>query len=261
MKSLTVLGGSAAGIGTGQGCSGYLVQTESTSIVLDLGPGTALELRKHTDFRRLDAIVISHLHMDHVLDLFTLRFALAYNPIRLPKPVPLLLPPGGLDFMKRAEALWVDSSPGEESDYFTAVYEMSEYDPTREIEIGDFVIRFAPTAHVIPCWAIRVQARDGSDDLFYTADTGIDADLDEIANGAAVIIAEAAAPSGSNVEKMRHMHFMPEQAAALAERAGARNLVLTHIWEENDPATQAAAARAHFTGRMTVAVPGVTITW
>jgi ribonuclease BN (tRNA processing enzyme) len=261
MKQLTVLGGSAAGIGTGQGCSGYLVQSENTNIVLDLGPGTALQLRKHTDFRTLDAIVISHLHMDHILDIFTLRFALAYNPIRPPKPIPLLLPPGGLDFMNRAQALWEGSSPGEESDYFTAVYDMSEFDPTSQIEIGDFVLRFAPTAHVIPCWAIRVQSRDDSDDLFYSADGGTDGQLDEFARGAAVAIVEAAMPPDADPEQTRAMHFTPQQAAKLAERAGARNLVLTHIWEELDPMKQAAAAREHFTGRMTIAVPGVTLTW
>jgi len=261
MKQLTVLGGSAAGVGTGQGCSGYLVQTESTSIVLDLGPGTAIELREHTDFRTLDAIVISHLHMDHVLDLFALRFALAYNPTPPPKPIPLLLPPGGLAFMAKAADLWNTNNPDDGPDYFGSVYEMSEYDPDETITVGDFTLSFAPTVHIIPCWAIRVGSRDGSDDLFYTADSGIDGDLDGIAKGAAAVIAEAAAPSGTDPERIRGMHFTPEQAAQLAERAGARNLVLTHLWEENDPTQQAAAARNHFTGRMTIAVPGVTLTW
>lgn len=259
MKKLTVLGGSAAGIGTGQGCSGYLVQTEQTSLVLDLGPGTGIELRKHTDFRTLDAIVISHLHLDHVLDLFALRFALAYNPILPEKRIPLFLPPGGLDFMNKAKELWKTSS--DDDDYFSAVYDMSEYDPNALLEIGDFTLRFAPTVHIVPCWAIRVQSKDDSDDLFYGADSGIDGDLDDIARGAAVVIAEAAAPPDADVEKIRGLHYTPQQAAQLAERAGARNLVLTHIWEEHDPDKQAAAAREHFTGRMTIAVPGVTLTW
>jgi ribonuclease BN (tRNA processing enzyme) len=256
MKKLTVLGGSAAGVGTGQGCSGYLVQTESTSLVLDLGPGTALELRKHTDFRELGAIVISHL--DHVLDIFALRFALAYNPVRPQKRIPLYLPPGGLEFMDRAAALWKTSNDGD--DYFSAVYEIAEYDPTGTLAVDDFTLMFAPTAHIIPCWAIRVRSNN-SDDLFYSADSGIDGDLEGISRGAAVVIAEAAAQPGTDVEKIRGLHFTPEQAAQLAERAGARNLVLTHIWEEHGAEAQAAAARQYFTGRMTIAVPGVTLTW
>lgn len=259
MKQLTVLGGSAAGVGTGQGCSGYLVRTDTTNLVLDLGPGTLLELRKHTDFRTLDAIVISHLHMDHVLDLFALRFALAYNPVQPPKPVPLYLPPDGLAFMQKAAALW--AQPGEEEDYFSAVFDMSEYDSDSELTVGGFTLRFAPTAHIVPCWAMRIMSRDGSDDLFYGADSGTDADLDEIAKGAAIVIAEAAMPPDSDPEQIGSLHYTPQQAAQLAERAGARNLVLTHIWEELDPMKQAEAARAHFTGRMTIAAPGVTLTW
>jgi ribonuclease BN (tRNA processing enzyme) len=259
MKQLTVLGGSAAGVGTGQGCSGYLIQTENTNLVLDLGPGTLLELRKHADFRKLDAVVISHLHMDHILDVFALRFALAYNPVQPTKPVPLFLPPGGLEFMQKAANLW--AGPGEEADYFSAVFDMSEYDPATEIEVGDFTLRFAPTAHIVPCWAIRVVSRDGSDDLFYSADSGVDGDLDELARGAAVAIVEAAMPPDSDSEQIRALHYTPQQAAQLAERAGARNLILTHIWEETDPMKQAAAAREHFTGRMTIAFPGVTATW
>lgn len=101
---LTVLGGSAASPNAGMGCAGLLVQTETTRFVLDLGPGTLQELRRHADFRTLDAVIISHLHLDHVLDLLTLRHALVYNPIPAPNPIPVWLPPGGIDFLERTTA-------------------------------------------------------------------------------------------------------------------------------------------------------------
>jgi ribonuclease BN (tRNA processing enzyme) len=101
---LTVLGGSSASPNVGAGCSGYLVETPGTRLVLDLGPGTLPELRRHADFRRLDGIVISHPHLDHVLDLLALRHALAYNPIPAPAPVPVWLPPDGTDLLARAAA-------------------------------------------------------------------------------------------------------------------------------------------------------------
>ena len=66
---LTVLGGSAASPNVGMGCAGVLLQTDRTRLVLDLGPGTLQELRRHTDFRTLDAVIVSHMHVDHVLDL------------------------------------------------------------------------------------------------------------------------------------------------------------------------------------------------
>ena len=81
---LTILGGSAASPNAGMGCAGLLVLTDRTRLVLDLGPGTLQELRRHTDFRTLDAVIVSHMHVDHVLDLLALRHALAYNPLPAP---------------------------------------------------------------------------------------------------------------------------------------------------------------------------------
>lgn len=260
MTRLTVLGGSAAGVGTGQGCSGYLVQSDSTNLILDLGPGTLLELRKHANFRTLNGIVISHLHLDHVLDLFALRFALKYNPVPVPKSIPLHLPPDGLAFMDRAAALFV--TPGEDAaDYFSSVFDLAEYDPCSDITVGDFTLTFAPTAHVIPCWAIRVHSAGNAGDLFYTADTGTDADLDVIAAGAAAMIAEAAMPPDSDPQRIGSLHLTPQQAGAIAQRSGARELVLTHIWEELGPDTFAETARAHFSGRVTIATPGASLSW
>ena len=260
MMRLTVLGGSAAGVGTGQGCSGYLVQSEACNLVLDLGPGTLQELRKHADYRTLDGIVVSHLHVDHILDLIALRFTLAYNPQRPPRPVPLWLPPGGRDFFERAAALFA-TSPSEVSTYFSDVFDLAEYDPDAELRVGDLTLQFAPTRHAIPCWAVRVQGGDASGDLFYTADTGPDADLDDIARGAAVIIAEAALPPGTPDNRARGLHLTPRHAAELADRAGANHLVLSHIFEELGPETFIEDARGHFTGRLTLAIPGLTCTW
>lgn len=260
MTGLTILGGSAAGVGTGQGCSGYLVQSDTTNLVLDLGPGTLLELRKHTDFRTLDGIVISHLHLDHVLDLFALRFSLKYNPESAPRPIPLHLPPDGLAFLHRAANLF--ATPGENTgDYFSSVFELFEYDPGELLTVGGFTVTFAPTAHVVPCWAMRLGSAGVVGDLFYTADTGTDAELDSIANGAEVIIAEAAMPPNSDPQKIGGLHMTPQQAASLAERAGARHLVLTHIWEELGPDSLAQAARKHFNGQLSIATPGLSFSW
>ena len=125
---LTILGGSAAGGNTGAGCSGYLLQSGGSNVVLDLGPGVLPELRKHADFRTLDGIVISHLHLDHTLDLGALRFALAYNPNPPTRRMPLWMPPGGRAFLDAFSTAFRDE-PGD-SDFFTSVFDIAEYDPS-----------------------------------------------------------------------------------------------------------------------------------
>lgn len=257
MNQLTVLGGSAAGVGTGQGCSGYLVNVDGTEIVLDLGPSTLIELRKHTDYRDLDAIIISHLHTDHVLDLFILRFMLNYNPVKPKRKIKLYLPPNGLEFMMKAAELFAtksDEIPG----YFD-VFEMQEYNPEGSLKIGPATITFAETVHVIPCWAMRVHTQEG--DLVYTADSGTDADLSEFARGASLIVADAASTPDTPDEVKQQIHFDAEAAAELASGAECQHLMLSHQWEELDPLKNLEIARQHFQGRISIAEPGLVVTW
>jgi ribonuclease BN (tRNA processing enzyme) len=51
------------------GCSSYVVSGGDRSVLLDSGPGTLERLWRRGLMQRLDAVVISHKHADHVLDL------------------------------------------------------------------------------------------------------------------------------------------------------------------------------------------------
>jgi ribonuclease BN (tRNA processing enzyme) len=255
---LTVLGGSAAGVNTGQGCAGFLVQGDGASVVLDLGPGTLPELRRHADFRDLDAIVVSHLHLDHMLDLFALRFALAYNPIPPRRKTRLVLPPGGRALFDRAAALF---GGDERADYFDRVFAIEEFDPNAPLAIGPLTLRFAPTVHYTPCWAIRLASPSASGDLTYTADTGPTARLDAFADGSAVVIAEAGAGPAPEEPIAQRGHLTPAEAGMLASRAGATILVLTHVWEEHGREQALHQAASAFDGRVELACPGRVVEW
>lgn len=254
---LTVLGGSAAGANTGQGCSGYLVDTGRTRLVLDLGPGTLPELRRHTDFRSLDAVVISHLHVDHVLDLVALRFALAYNPIRPAGLVPLWMPPGGESFLRTVGTAFAGTADGDS--FFHDVFAIREYDPTTTLAIGDSRLSFTPTVHYIPCWAIRV-GTDGSGALLYTADTGPDTDFSALAAGVSVLVGDAGQPEPIKDEPVRG-HSTAAELGNLATRLNVETLVLSHLWEEVGWTRYESRASSTFTGRIVVALPGTTVEW
>ncbi len=259
--TLTVLGGSAASVGSGQGCAGYLVSTESTNVVLDLGPGTLQELRNHTDFRSLGAVVLSHLHVDHMLDVIALRFSLAYNPVRPEQRVPLWLPPGGLEFLGRLSEVFTTDRASDS--FFTEVFEPGEYNPEGHLEIGDLTLSFKPTVHFIPCWAVRVHPANSSGDLVYSADTGPAADLVDFTTGAHVLLAEATTPLTAQhaLPFAARGHLTVDEATALAGSAGARTLVLTHMFEENAPEASVERARSTFAGEVIHARPGVRVTW
>jgi ribonuclease BN (tRNA processing enzyme) len=254
---LTVLGGSAARPNAGMGCAGFLVETETTRLVLDLGPGTLPELRKHTDFRTLDAVIISHMHVDHVLDLLALRHALAYNPVAPPAPVPVWLPPGGVELLAQATAPFdACDRPGR----FAETVTVADYDPARPLAIGDAVLTFAPAVHYIPAWAMRVHA-PGATDLGYTGDTGPTAPLADFFAGVGVLVAEATLLEPGDNPLAERGSLTAAEAGALAAAAGAQTLVLTHMWEEFGFAAYRERSALSFHDRTELAAPGLMLTW
>ena len=253
---LTILGGSAAGGNTGAGCSGYLLNSGESNVVLDLGPGVLPELRKHADFRTLEGIVISHLHLDHTLDLGALRFALAYNPNPPAQPIPLWMPPGGRAFLDAFSTAFRDEP--DENDFFTSVFDIAEYDPSGSISVGDVSITFRKTIHYIPCWAMRVHT-PGSPDLLYTADTGPASKLVDFGEGCQVVVAESGTLDGEGESFEERGHLTPQEAGTLAESIGAKTLVLTHLWEEYDFDVYRERAASAFEGELMIAAPGVSM--
>jgi ribonuclease BN (tRNA processing enzyme) len=254
---LTVLGGSAASPNSGMGCSGYLLQSGETRLLIDPGPGTLQELRRHVDFRTLGAVVVSHMHLDHMLDLFALRHALAYNPIAAPAPVPVWLPPGGAAFLARAVAPFDEcDQPGR----FDATVDLREYDPALPLTVGDLAISFAFTVHYLPAWAMRIVDRQGKT-FGFTADTGPAADLAGFFAGVHLLLAEATLRADNAPDAGMRGSLTAREAAALARDAEAGGLVLTHYWEEHGVESLTAEAAAVFTGPLAVAQPGLAIDW
>src|SRR5262245_26342450 len=95
---LTILGASAATPNPGDASAGYLVTSGQTAILIECGSGVLSKLRTQIDPRTLSAVVISHVHADHLLDLVALRYGLKYAPPGPGAPIPLYLPPNGRTF-------------------------------------------------------------------------------------------------------------------------------------------------------------------
>lgn len=250
--NITILGASPVTPNPQGACSGYLVRTPRTALLLDCGSGVVSQLQVHLGFHELTAVVITHMHADHFLDLVTLRYALKYAPAQGARKRPSLwLPPGGTGVLKTIGSLL--DEVGE--DFFDESFIITEYDPTQPLSIDDLELRFAPTVHYIPCWAVRVEANDKV--AAYSADTGPGADLVGLIRDADLFICEAGVSRRDN-EPHNWGHLDPSEAAALAQRGAARKLVLTHIWHEYDHAAMREAAAAAFDGPIVLAQPGQT---
>jgi ribonuclease BN (tRNA processing enzyme) len=249
MIDLTILGASAACPAAGGASSSYLARSGATSIVLDCGPGSLPNLRRHVDYRAITAVVLSHLHADHILDLVPYHDGLRYGPdARAGHRTPLWAPPGGLALLR---ALGI--ALGHEQDHFEQTFAIEEYDPALPLTIGDLRLTFTPTQHYVACWGIRCTA--GGATLAYSADTGPTPAVVELARDADLFLCEATLLERETPEEAPG-HLTAAEAGSLARQAGARRLLLTHLWPELGLEALLAAGRAAFGGPTTLAREG-----
>ena len=244
--ALHVLGCAPAGGNPGEPCSGYLVTAGGSRILLDCGPGVLSSLLAR-DAAPLAAIVLSHLHFDHVADLIPLGFAHVFGLASEWKPPALFAPPGG---EARLAALCEASGHG--ADHLTACgLTVGEYDPGGPaLAIGDARLLFRELIHPGDSHAIRVEA--GGAALVYSGDTAFTPALGEHTAGADVLLTESTALPSSNV------HLPAADAGRIAREAGCKGLVLTHL-DVRERAAALRQAREAFGGPVHAAIPGLRV--
>ena len=257
---LTVLGKSPAWQDVDGACSGYLLESDGTSVLLDCGNGVFSKMRRFVDYVDVDAVVLSHLHADHFLDLIPFSYALTYAPRQQPVPVAkwsgtehpahphLFSPPGGRDFFRRVVGAW-----GNE-DLVENAFRFEEYAADSVLEVGPFRISFSPVPHFIETFGISVEAANASGRLAYGADSRPAEELVDLARGADLFLVEATLPRPERTGIRGHL--TPEEAGDHGRRAGARRLVLTHISDELDEDDVRERAARAFGGDVDVAREG-----
>jgi ribonuclease BN (tRNA processing enzyme) len=259
---LTVLGKSPSWQDAGGACSGYLIQEGDTAVLVDCGNGVFGKLREHIDYVDVDAVVLSHLHADHFLDLVPYSYALTYAPRQQPVPVdrwpgtdcpacPLLhAPPGARQLFRRVVGAW-----GNE-DLIEKAFELREYDPSEEIEIGPLRISFQSVPHFTETFAMSISSTNGSGRIVYGADSSPTEALTEFARDADLMLVEATLPRPERTGMRGHL--TPGEAGGHARGAGAKRLLLVHISDELDAGWAREQASEAFGGPVEVATHGAT---
>jgi ribonuclease BN (tRNA processing enzyme) len=233
---ITVLGKSPAWQDPGGACSGYLVEEAGTVLLLDCGNGVFGKLRTVVDFVDVDAVVLSHLHADHFLDLVPFSYALTYHPRQQPVPVhhwpgtdsparpDLHAPRGAGDVFRRVTGAW-GAEPLVEN-----AFALHEYDPSDVLEIGPLRIRFHPVPHFVEACAVEIRSVDTGARFTFGADSAPTDELVAFARDTDLLMIEATLPRPERDGARGHL--TPGEAGEHGRRAGARHLVLTHFPEE-----------------------------
>ncbi|OPX84325.1 MAG: ribonuclease Z [Pelotomaculum sp. PtaB.Bin104] len=251
---LTVLGCWGPYPRAGGACSGYLIRDGGRSILLEAGSGCLSKLMNYIDYNLLDAVIVTHLHHDHYLDLFPLRHAVegARRAGRRHASLKLYIPslPANefslLDSYKNAfEIVAIESLP---------VEIIKGGHNSRRMDIGGLPVCFVATKHSLPGYSVSFGDKDR---MVFSGDTARTDGLTALAEGAGLFLCEA---SGLDRDAgyLQDIHMTARQAGEVAEAACAKQLLITHFWPEYDLDELSAQAKSGWGRQVTPVREGET---
>ncbi|HSO65065.1 MAG TPA: MBL fold metallo-hydrolase [Ornithinibacter sp.] len=245
---VTVIGCSGSFAGPGSPASSYLVQAEADgrtwNLLLDLGSGALGALQRHLPPADLDAVLVSHLHPDHCVDLCGLYVYRRYRP---EPPLTRRLPVHGPTGTAERIAMMYH---GLEPDGMHGQFVFGVVADAVPLTIGPFTVTPYAVNHPVEAYGYRVEA-DGAV-LAFTGDTDACDNLTPLLRDADLALVDSAFVDGRDT--VTGIHLSGSRAAQAAVRAGGvQRLVLTHIPSWNDPEECRAQAQDVWTGKVELA--------
>lgn len=241
---LTIVGCSGSFPGPDSASSCYLVEADGFRMLLDLGNGALGPLQRYAALDQIDAVCLSHLHADHCLDMCSFYVFRAYHPGGPLPPIPVHGPADTAARLDRA-------SRAEQAEPMAARFDFLPLAPGSR-EIGPFTVVTALMNHPVETYGFRIS--EGGRTITYSADTGPSDALVTLAADADVLLCEASFPEIDDLPG--NVHLTARQAGEHAARAGAGELVLTHLVPWNSKDEVIADAAVAYRGPASLARPG-----
>lgn len=213
---LTVLGNNGPYPKAGGACSGYLLEEEQTKILIDCGNGVLSALQKVCDLEELNAIILSHLHSDHMSDILVMKYAVGIKKLKgkFNGTIPLYLPMEDQELINRLN--------------YNEAFNILPINEGENLNIEGLEIEFKEMTHPVKTYGIKVKNKDRV--FVYSADTSYNDGLVEFANEADFFLCESGIMEKDKDENANHL--TPKEAGDIATKAKTKRLVLTHFWPE-----------------------------
>lgn len=241
---LTVLGCAGSFPGPEAACSAYLVEAEGFRLLLDFGTGSLSALQRYSGLMTVDAVLLTHLHCDHMLDACSYVVVRRYAPSGPYPPIPMYAPAGAPDRLATA----YDPDGGSLDDVYT-FYGLQP----GTFPIGPFAVTVDRVNHPVETYGVRLE--HGGAVLAYSGDTARCDALERLAQAADLFLCEASYLDG--VPHPPDLHLTGGEAGEVASKAGVGKLLLTHLvsaWGSEAETYQAAAAA--YPGPVEIVRPG-----
>ena len=214
-------------------------------MLVDAGNGSTGVLQRSIGLLDLDAIVISHLHGDHFLDLVTYTYARRYHPNGSPGTLPVYGPSDIAEHIAGAFGRPV-------GDLLSAVYDFHPQSGPGRISVGPFEVELGRVNHPVETYGMRISA--GGKSLTYSADSGVSDELVKLARDADLFLCEASYLEGE--DNPPDIHLTGKEAGEHASRADVGRLLLTHLVPWGDSSRTLAEAEQVFKGDLALVETG-----
>jgi len=223
---LTIIGCSPAWPNPGGAQSGYLVEDEGR-LLLDCGPGVLARLRERDGWPQVDAVVITHFHLDHWGDLVPWTFGAMFGAGRGTPPPELWLPPGGLETLDSFDGLGFASMLGQ-------AFRPREYEDGTPFTAAGLEVTPVRLPHFdLVTFGLRVS--DGTRTLAYSGDSAPSPALAALARDADLFLCEATLAEPEQppaAEDAGRGHLTAGEAVEAFTESGARRLIVIHRPDE-----------------------------
>jgi ribonuclease BN (tRNA processing enzyme) len=241
---LTVLGCAGSFPGPESAWSAYLVEADGFRLLIDFGSGSLSALQRYASLGSVDAIMLTHLHCDHMLDACAYVVVRRYDPAGPLPPVPVYAPLGAAE--RIAAAYSSEAEPVDD------VYTFYGLQPGT-FPLGPFTVTVDRVNHPIETYGVRVE--QGGRVFAYSSDTAPCESLLRLAQGADLFLCEASYIDGA--DNPPDLHLTGGEAGEAATKADVGRLLLTHLvpaWASE--ASTVEAATAAYAGPVDVVRPG-----
>jgi ribonuclease BN (tRNA processing enzyme) len=244
---VTVCGSSGGYAGAGKACSGFLLESETSTMMLDIGAAALPNMLQYIEADELDALAISHMHYDHYGDIYGLCTARRFWENELPV----------LPVLATADAKKIIGSPLSESSRpeFFKCLEITTPREGEEIDLAGFAVVARAAAHGIDGFIFQVSCEERT--ICYSGDTERCDALLELASGADLFICESTFTSEIH-DKLKG-HMFAREAGRIAAEAEVGSLLLTHLWPTLDGERAVEDAAEEFGGPIDLAEEGLTV--
>ncbi|NJN19756.1 MAG: MBL fold metallo-hydrolase [Oscillochloris sp.] len=250
---LTILGCRSGAPSTGAAASGYLIQIDNRTILMDCGPGVVLALSQQNFVPALDAVIISHRHADHCADLLALAYQRRFPEIQ--PPLPLFGPPDLAIVLDGLDALFGMPSLSSLARPLHDTYAFHPITPGESFACAGQQVHTCAAQHPVPTLTIRWPDVG----LVYTADTALTPTITAFASKANLLLAEATYLTPDGHDLHGHGHLTAAQSGELAQRAQVAHLVLTHLADAANAIASYEQASRCFKGPITIATAGMVL--